>query len=144
MTHRSKSTLFLIEQLIVTAVFAICAVACISILTAAYFNANDSKSTSHAILRAESAAEVFKATGGNENDIIDILGGVRNEKSGYPGVTVYYNNVWQISNEDNASYILHIGFYPTGLSSDFIMAELTVERSTGEELVAFPLAARAR
>ena len=140
MTHRSKSTLFLIEQLIVIAVFAICAVACISILTAAYFNANDSKSTSHAILRAESAAEVFKATGGDENAVLGILEGTRGERHGYSGVTVYYNNDWQVSNEGNASYVLHIGYHPRRLTDALILADLTVDRITGEELVTFPLA----
>ena len=142
MTHRSKSTLFLIEQLIVIAVFAICAVACISILTAAYFNANDSKSTSHATLRAESAAEVFKANSGDISAVSAILGGTRGERSGYPGVSVYYDNEWQPSNEENASYILHIGYYPTGLNNALVVANLTVDRITGEELVAFQLAAR--
>jgi len=149
MTHRSKSTLFLIEQLIVIAVFAICAVACISILTAAYFNANDSKATSHAILKAESAAEVFKATGGNEHAIMDILGGTHGEKFNYsvrqfyPAVTVYYDSFWQVSSEENASFVLFITFVPSNTGFDrFIMSELSVERITGEELVAFPLAAR--
>jgi len=151
MTNRSKSTLFLIEQLIVIAVFAICAVACISILTAAYFNANDSKATSHAILKAESAAEVFKATGGNERAVMEILGGTRGEKYDYsvrqffPAVTVYYDSAWQVSNEENASFVLLIAVYPstTGLDT-FVLSDLTVEKITGEELVAFPLAARTR
>jgi len=144
MTQRSKSTLFLIEQLIVIAVFAICAVACISILTAAYFNARDTKSTSNAILRAESAAEVFKATGGDVSTVRFILEGTHGIKSGYPSVAVYYDNIWQISDEDNASYVLHIAYYPTAGSNALVMAELTVERIDGDELVAFPLAARVR
>ena len=144
MTHRSKSTLFLIEQLIVIAVFAICAVACLSILTAAYFNANDSKAASHAILRAESAAEVFKATGGDHAKTSDILGGTGGMKSQYPAIAVYYDNVWQISNEENASYVLYIAIYPTGESTGLVMSELSVEKVTGEELIAFPLAVRER
>jgi len=142
MTHRSKSTLFLIEQLIVIAVFAICAVACISILTAAYFNANDSNARSNAILKAEGAAEVFKATGDDMNAIRDILGGTSGVRYNYPGVTVYYDSAWQISNENNASYILHIGYYPSGLNDTLVIADLTVDKITGEQLIAFPLAAR--
>ena len=145
MTHRSKSTLFLIEQLIVIAVFAICAVACISILTAAYFNANDSKATSHAILKAESAAEVFKATGGNHSITSDILGGTRGMKNQYPAIVVYYDNEWQPGSEGNAGYVLYITIFPdTGFQNSFVMSELYVEKVTGEELVVFPLVARTR
>jgi len=142
MTNRSKSTLFLIEQLIVIAVFAICAVACISILTAAYFNASDSNATSQAILRAESAAEVFKATGGDHNVASSILGGTLGLKSGYPAALVYYDSGWQISNEYNASYVLSLAYYPIAGFNELTIADLIVERITGEELVAFQIAVR--
>jgi len=142
MTHRSKSTLFLIEQLIVIAVFAICAVACISILTAAYFNANDSSAKSNAVLKAESAAEVFKAIGNDIDTTKNILGGINGVRYNYPGVTVFYDSYWQVTNENNASYVLHIGYYPIGTDNTLIIADLTVDRITGEQLVIFPLAAR--
>jgi len=149
MTQRSKSTLFLIEQLIVTAVFAICAAACISILTAAYFYATDSQSSGNALLKAESAAEVFKATGGDISVTANIMGGVAQAggtgHSGAVYATVYYDHSWQISNETNASYILRISSAGTSYPSlGLILAvgNISVERITGEQLVAFPLAAR--
>jgi len=145
MTHRSKSTLFLIEQLIVIAVFAICAVACISILTSAYFTANDSKATSNAILVAESGAEVFKATGGDADAAAYILRG----SPGIVGtsatfVTVFYDSSWQVCGEAGASYFMHIVADTVTRSQDFslIQGELSVRKITGEELVAFPIAAR--
>ena len=145
MTQRSKSTLFLIEQLIVIAVFAICAAACISILTVAYFHASDSKATSQAIIKAESTAEAFKAVGGDGDAVLDILGSTRNSgtKSGNQALIIYYDQSWQISNEDNAAFALFLAFYPTPDHYDeLVRADLTVEKITGEELVAFPLAAR--
>ena len=152
MTHRSKSTLFLIEQLIVIAVFAICAVACISILTAAYFYANDSKATSHAVLRAESAAEIFKATGGDTSVVAEIMGGELRGGIGYSGSTsavVYYDSTWQVSDETNASYVLHLAVAASQLSHGLVEDDLIivsgnilVSRITGEELVAFPVAVR--
>jgi len=152
MTHRSKSTLFLIEQLIVIAVFAICAVACISILTAAYFNANDSKATSHAILKAESAAEVFKATGGDVFLAADILGGVAELGGiGHFGdvyLTIYYDSSWQNTIVSNASYILTIdasaSMHTTSSSLNFAVmsGSVRIERITGEELVFFPVITR--
>jgi len=151
MTQRSKSTLFLIEQLIVIAVFAICAVACISILTAAYFNSIESNGTSNAIHKAESAAEVFKATGGDLFMTADILGGTADVgglgHSGAVYATVYYNSAWQIADESDASYVLRIaaaGTSHTELSFILTSGELTVERITGEELVSLTLAARGK
>jgi hypothetical protein len=146
MTHRSKSTLFLIEQLIVIAVFAICAVACISIFTAAYFNASDSMATRYAILKAESGAEAFKAIGGDINAMADIMGGTSGQ--GEPGtavVTVYYDSMWkEISSEADASYILLLVVNAPHNPNDtaLITGELTIGKITGEELITLSLAAR--
>ena len=145
MTQRSKSTLFLIEQLVVIAVFAICAVACISILTAAYFNAHDACATGSAILVAESGAEVFKATGGDYFEVAYLLRGTAD--MGGPGsvvVTVYYDDAWQVCVEADADFVLNLAVNaPLNMDSfDFVTGILTVDRITGEQLVAFPLAAR--
>ena len=144
MTHRSKSTLFLIEQLIVIAVFAVCAAACIRILTSAYFTANDSQATSHAVLRAESAAEIFKAVDGDIDTIASILGGTSGTQAdGVSGVAVYYDSSWQVSNEGNASYQLGLVIYAPGdQKAGLLEGEIWVEKITGEELVAFPVATR--
>ena len=145
MTHRSKSTLFLIEQLIVIAVFAICAVACISILTSAYFTAGDSAATSQAILAAESGAEVFKATGGDFEELVNILGGIGEiAGSGNTVITIYYNDAWQACTQGNASYVLSFAIDAPRVSRGISLysGELTVEKITGEELVSFPVAAR--
>ena len=145
MTHRSKSTLFLIEQIIVIAVFAICAAACVRILTAAYFTANDTQATSHAVLRAESAAEVFKATSGDVDAIASVLGGTSGTAAdGVAGVAVYYDSSWQISNEGNASYHLGLAIYPPQNPNDahLLNGEIWVVKITGEELVSFPVATR--
>jgi len=148
MTHRSKSTLFLIEQLIVIAVFAICAVACISILTAAYFNANDSRDISHALLKAESGAEVFKATGGDVTAAAEILGGTGRggfRASGESEISVFYDKNWQVCEAGDASFmlVLYINAAEGRNMNDILLTSgtLTVERITGEELVAFKLTA---
>jgi len=148
MTNRSKSTLFLIEQLIVIAVFAICAVACISILTASYFYANDGSAVSNAIVKAESGAEVFKVTGSDFGKAADILGGkTTSESLGTAGVSVlsvYYDSSWQICDESNASYVLHLIIESAQGTQDFevITGRVTVSRNTGEELISLKVAAR--
>jgi len=148
MTNRSKSTLFLIEQLIVIAVFAVCAVACISILTASYFYANDSNAISHAIVKAESGAEVFKVTGSDFEAAANILGGRTTSESvrtgGVSVLAVYYDSTWQISNEENASFALNLIIEAAEGAQDFdvITGHVTVRRTTGEELISLKVAAR--
>ena len=149
MAQRSKSTLFLIEQLIVIAVFAICAAACISIFTAAYFYTNDSAAAGNAIIKAESAAEIFKATGGDVAAVADILRGTAVQPAAVSGeadaVTVYFNSEWQACSISEASFLLNLEIDTPdrtrrGLSP--VTGILTVSKSTGEQLVSFPLTAR--
>jgi len=141
MNNRSRSTLFLIEQLIVIAVFAICAVACVSILATAFFYASDSNAAGHALVAAESGAEIFKASGGDFAAVADKLGGAA-EVTG--SVVVYYNKAWQVCGIADARYFLHLmSVAPDGSpGSELIAGEMLVAKITGEELVAFPVAAR--
>jgi len=145
MNTRSKSTLFLIEQLIVIAVFAICAVACISILTSAFFFAMDSGDTSRALIQAESSAEIFKATGGNLQSVAELMGGdIGYDDSNRPKLTVFFDRQWQVvSQEQSGGFVLNIVGEPE-LSQSLSLGELSVSRTAGDSLVSFPLAARAQ
>jgi len=146
MTQRSKSTLFLIEQLIVIAVFAICAAACISILTAAYFYTKDSAAASNAIVKAESGAEIFKASGGDLSvvaEMLDATAAQGNRQGAF--LTVYYDDSWQAGEEWGASYKLNLIIgtpYQVIPGYSVISGDLIVSRVTGEELVSMPVAAR--
>jgi len=152
MANRSKSTLFLIEQLMVIVVFAICAVACISIMTAAYFNAHDSRDLSNAVLVAESGAEVFKATGGNRTATVELIGGAAGplitHSADLPAyVLVCYNEDWQICDNEDAVYFLRISVTQSEKQNDSdlwsISADLSVtKRATGDVLVSFPILTR--
>jgi len=150
MANRSKSTLFLIEQLMVIVVFAICAVACINILTAAYFNAVDSRDLSNAVLKAESGAEVFKATVSDFAAAADLLGGTTHAQSmntgGVSVLDVYYDSSWQKSDETNASYVLNLiidsAETPQMLGeSTLISGRVIVSKITGEIIISLPVAA---
>jgi len=145
MTYRSRSTLFLIEQLIVIAVFAICAAACIRILTAAYFNAVDSRDVSNAMIVAENGAEVFKATGGDTAAVVKALGGVYDNTSGLQ--QVYYDKSWQVCGETDAYYTLSVYSAVTRAYHaplQLYIGELNVDKISGENLVKLPMAARSQ
>ena len=141
MSFRSKSTLFLIEQLIVIAVFAICATACVRIVTNAYFYAVDSRDISNALFAAESAADSFKASAGDIIETATLLGGFTINHSGTAALVVYYNDIWQVSGESDAHYTLRLTSGQSGdVPSRLITGELTVTRGYGVELVSFPVA----
>ena len=142
MNNRSRSTLFLIEQLIVIAVFAVCAAACVKILTDAYFTTNHSKDVSNALLAAENSAESFKAAGGDLSQVARILGGDASTLNGAPVVIVYFDKQWSACGDvSGASYVLRLTV-SQGNSSSLQSGDISVEKLTGEELVALTVTAR--
>ena len=144
MRQRSKSTLFLIEQLIVIAVFALCATACVRIQSTAYFYQRDSKDISNALLVAQSGAESLKAVSGNFAMVAEILGGVAEGASG-TSVVVYYDSKWHVCGPSDASYVLRIvGSGAEPASAPLLTGELSVEKTTGEGLVSFTVITGAR
>ena len=143
MNTRSRSTLFLIEQLIVIAVFAMCAAACARILTAAYFNAIDSRDINNAILYAENGAESFKTTSGDLGTVAEIMGGFFTSSNTGGNVTVFFDNRWQVSSEVDARYILLLESRNADAAlPNLVTGDLSVERSNGDKLISFPVAAR--
>jgi len=146
--NRSKSTLFLIEQLIVVAIFAICAVACVRILTTAYFYARDTRDLSHAIIIAENAAESFKATSGDFERTASLIGGRVDNFGGYSAVVVYFDSSWHLVDDPaqrQAYYVLYLISTIREYDISRIQpSNLAVFRQTGEGdlLVSFDVAAR--
>jgi len=146
--NRSKSTLFLIEQLIVVAVFAICAVACIRIISTAYLYSRDSRDVGFAIIAAENVTESFKAVSGELEHVAYIIGGSVAEIDGMSTVTIYYDKNWQVTDAANALYVLHLN--ETGITNYFshdrvthtlIEGNISARRITGDELISFNVAA---
>ena len=137
----------MIEQLIVIAVFAICAVTCISILASSFFMAHDSSDTSRALIEAQSSAEFFKATGGDFGAVADMAGGsVSVDESQRVLVSVFYDRQWQVVSFAQADgFVLHITSevaFSEVSAFGLVMGELSVSRVVGDSLVSFPLVAR--
>ena len=143
MKRRSKSTLFLMEQLIVVAVFAICAAACVRILTASYFMATEARDVSNAIRAAESGAECYKAISGDVAKVAEIMGGSTASLDGASAAIVYYDEEWRVCGEDYAAFKLClVGGNPEAGSGAALPGELSVEKLSGEVIIAFAIAAR--
>ena len=142
MNNRSRSTLFLIEQLIVIAVFALCSAACVRILVDSYFTAINSRDLSNALLAAESGAESFKATGGNVGLVAELMGGVSGSVGGSDAAVVYYDDHWNVCGESGASYKLSLVCNEPAVSARLFEGELSVEKITGEGLISLTVIAR--
>jgi len=143
MNKRSRSTLFLIEQLIVVAVFAICSAACARILTSAYFTAKESKDLSNAVLVAENAAESYKAVAGDIGKVVELLGGISTTAGDSATAVIYYDKHWQVCAIEEADYSLSvISEEPGPRSPGLLSGEIRVEKLTGQELAALKVAAR--
>ena len=143
MNRRSKSTLFLMEQLIVVAVFAICAAACVTILTESFFIANETRDHGNAILIAESGAECFKNTAGNIGKVADLMGGAQGSVDGNTAAIVYYDESWLVCGETDAAYRMQLVRNDSGSGGQaLISGVLSVEKMDGEEIIAFPVSAR--
>jgi hypothetical protein len=145
MNKRSRSTLFLIEQLIVIAVFAICSTACVKILTSAYVAARESKDVTNAISVAESGAECFKAVNGDVNKASEMLGGFTGITDNINEAVIYYDKQWQVCKRNDAAYIFYlIKGKPETQSTSLIMGEIYVGKITGECLMNLQVAAGGR
>ena len=144
MNSRSRSTLFLIEQLIVIAVFALCAAACVRILADSYFTVNNSRDLSNALLAAESGAESFKATGGDVSKVAELMAGETDRIGGKPAAVVYYNDQWRVCGERSASYRLSLTCDDPAQIPALLEGNLTVAKITGEKLISFTVMARSQ
>jgi len=139
MSGQSRSTLFLIEKLIVIAVFAICASACAGIFVESYLNANLARDTSYALSVAKNAAEQYKAYK-NLSDTAVYLGGQAYGAGTEETAFVYYDSDWQVSPEEGAAYVLHFRRFESTTKPPQCI--LSVDRMTGEGLLSFTVAVR--
>ena len=138
MRGRSRSTLFLMEQLIVILVFAVCAAVCVSIFADSYLMQVDSVDIKNALSAAESGAECFKAYSGDLEKASVILEG---SVTATGALEVFYDGQWRPCEESVAEfYMLLTG--SDGESPLLLLGELTILRISGEELASLSLAVR--
>ena len=141
MHNRSKSTLFLMEQLIAILVFALCAAACVQTFVTSYLMVVESKDRNNALIIAESYAESYKAFRGNLEEMSTVLG--RTVPSNDRELIVYYDEKWQPCEEEEAVYTLSlINSQPNENETTLVLGDISVVKSLNKELVSFKTAAR--
>lgn len=120
---RSKATLALIEQLIMVLVFALAAVLCLRLFTAANAQSDRREEIDRAVLAAQTAAEQLKQQHGDA----DVLG----QKA--------FDSQWNdISAEENAVYYLRVTEKTTEYDCLW-KADISVCRADGTELFSLPV-----
>jgi Tfp pilus assembly protein PilE len=102
---RSKSGLFLMELIIVIAFFALTSAVCIQLFATAHRLSTRSMGLQMSVINAQSAAEVFKMTGGNLAHMSDLLGA---DLQGSSLVMTYDDNWNPTSNETHIRFIMHV------------------------------------
>ena len=138
MTGRSRAALFLIEKLIVIAVFALCAAACASIFVESFIMSNEAKDLNNALIVAKNGAERFKAYDDLE-EVARSLGG--DYLSAWDkSVVVFYDENWRVTMEHLAAYAMTLR--PVDGEPSFIRL-LTVETVDRKEILSFTVSARA-
>ena len=139
MNSRLKSTLFLMEQLIVILIFAFCSAVCVDIFVDSYLMTLRSKDKTGAILAAESCAETFKAVNGDMDKASEILEGV--VTNGINEMKVFYDKNWQACPDGDAAYTLTV---TAGESRDNspTMETINIVNHRGEDIVSFTVAVR--
>lgn len=100
--HTSKSTLFLMELIIVIFFFSICSAICVNIFGSAQQMSRDSHNLSNAIMVARSAASCYKSAEGDVSKTMSLLNG----QSTGDNAIIHYDQQWQQTNQQDQK-----GFY---------------------------------
>jgi len=137
MTGRSRAALFLIEKLIVIAVFALCASACAGIFVEAFITSGDARDLNHALVAAKNGAERYKAYGDAQRTAQSLGGRVYGAYG--ENVAVYYDDNWRVSGEDGAAFVMSLRSID---GEPQFIRELSVDKVTGEEIISFTIAAK--
>ena len=142
MNGRSRSALFLIEQLIVITIFAVCASVCVKVFVGSYLMTRDAQDVKRALIAAKNGAESFKAYGDLEKTAA-LLNGRRYEADGLSAAAVYFDGEWMICGEAEAVYALRLENRSAGDNGALpLVCDLSVEKITGEKIVGFTVASR--
>lgn len=88
----TRSGLFAIELLIAVGVFSLCAAICVGLFVRSEIISQDSADLNRAVAEARSAAECFKAAGGDLQRAAELTGG---EVTGADTLFVEFDESWQ-------------------------------------------------
>ena len=142
----SGSGLFLIELLFGLMIFALTAAICLEIFVGSHQISNESSKLNHAVIKAQSGAECFKAAHGDLGETAMLLNGYLVEES--DTVWQYFDSDWNavfgIQRDSdgkpvNADYTLEVRRLST--QARYTSAEVVVNDVSGNLIFSIPVAA---
>lgn len=107
----SRSSLFLMEMIVVILFFSLCAAICVHVFVNARETSQASYNLSCAVLAAQNVAECYKATGGDGErlvallDALPVLTSKQDTVESY-GIQVTYDRHWQRCGYEEAVFLL--------------------------------------
>lgn len=125
---RSKSSLFLMELIIVLMFFSLCAATCMQIFANAKVKTDYSRDLTNAAFAAEAVAEVYKAVDGDLEATASKCDG---EAVSDGVMKIYYDKDWNPTAQDGAVYVMTVTETET---DDIEKAFIEVDDMEGENL----------
>jgi len=112
MNTRSKASLFMLELIVVIAVFSVSSAICLRIFFRSHEMTIESRNLSHASIEVQSAADCYKSAKGRIKTAANLLGG-KIDQSGV--MCIYYDDLWKrVDMSENASFRLSITEFEPG------------------------------
>lgn len=125
---RSKSSLFLMELIIVLLFFSLCAATCMQIFANAKVKTDYSRDLTNAAFAAESVAEVYKSCDGDLSAVADKCDGVATSDT---VMEIYYDADWVPSTKGVATFVMTV----TETETDTIeKAFIEIDKVDGENI----------
>lgn len=126
---RSKGSIMLLELILCTLIFSLCAAASVSIFAQAKVESSEARALSVAALKAQSAAEAFKAARGEIYEAAKLAGG---RCPGNSCFVQYFDGDWNEAQADTDN-VLTLTILDTDSESGLVSAVIRVNK--GDKLI---------
>ena len=131
---RNKTTLVLIEQIVMILVFLLAATVCVRMFVLSETLSKRNEATDRAVLKAQNAAELLKSAG--ISGYVRETGAVQTAEERY---AVFYDSAWNpVSSEQQAVYTLNVS-YGEDKENGLWRAKVSVASETEEILFEIPV-----
>ena len=139
----TRSGLFAIELLIAVGVFSLCAAICVGLFVRSEVMSQDSADLNRAVAEARSAAECFKAAGGDLEKTAELTGG---QISGDTTLFISYDQSWhKLDAGAESAFDITLTLRPedgyTGASLSVQRYDQTEKETTGTTILFWEIAA---
>ncbi len=139
----TRSGLFAIELLIAVGVFSLCAAICVGLFVRSEVMSQDSADLNRAVTEARSAAECFKAVGGDLEKTAELTGG---QISGDTTLFISYDQSWhKLDAGAEGAFDITLTLRPedgyTGASLSVQRYDRTEKETTGTTILFWEIAA---